>query len=122
MDYHKGKRPDTRNCELIDVGGLNRLPKLSEPCPYFEERKVPEDEDKFNKDLNKLLMKYGFDRVYNVLRDEHYRREYCKNEPRLTLEQLMGNIETKKKAIKEPCDPLEGDHIGINSEYFEPEE
>lgn len=118
MDYHKGKRPDTRNCKLIDMGGLNLLSKLYEPCPYFEERKVPKDEEEFNKDLNKLLMRYGFNRVYYALRGEHYRREYCKNEPGLTLKQLVDK--TKEKAIiKEPCDPLEGDHIGINSECFE---
>ena len=60
MDYHKGKRPD------IDWDNVTE-PEVRKP-----------DEEEFNKDLNKLLMKYGFDRVYDAVRGEHYLRKNYK--------------------------------------------
>lgn len=82
MDYHKGKRPDIDWSKVKEVTVKSYMPPSNNIYPYTEPKVKRPDEEKFNKDLNKLIMKYGFDRIYDAVRDEHYLREYCSMEPK----------------------------------------
>ena len=75
MDYHRGKRPDVDWAKVKEVTVKSSMPSSANIYPYTEPEVRKPDEEEFNKDLNKLLMKYGFDRMYDAIRDEHYLRE-----------------------------------------------
>lgn len=89
MNYHKGKRPDVDWSKVKEVTVKSHMPLLNNIYSYTEPKVKRPDEEKFNKDLNKLIMKYGFDRIYDAVRDEHYLREYCSTEPKMSLKELV---------------------------------
>lgn len=96
MDYHKGKRPDVDWSKVKEVTVKLYMPPSNNIHPYTEPKVKRQDEEKFNKDLNKLIMKYGFDRIYDAVRDEHYLREYRSTKPKMSLKELAAKYGYKE--------------------------
>ena len=115
MDFHKQKRPDVDWSKVNIVDCKMRIPKTDNPSPWLihsENGCRPLNPDLMKK-LNKLIKQYGLDDI-----EEYIEIKRKKEQESIIAREIWNNA--KNEVLKDEfCDPLNGDHIGINSEYFE---